>query len=476
MAKGETPREVPSSKFHEAVAMNLPGQEARVFENALLSQNTGATDPGSPMGSRITKINGCLERCKDRPKLVIPFEMIAEDVEYYSKHSLYCKFLGLRVSLQFLENWAQKVWEPEGEMEVTLLANNFFMVTFLCMADRNRVFEGGPYFYNQVGLFVKPWHTGFNPSEELPNRVPVWVRLPRFPIECCREDVLHMLASMLRKPVGPSSQTLGKKVMTFARICVELDLSRPLPDAVEMCAGSYSWVQQLDYETLPFRCRLCHEYGHLVRRCPKAKSVEQQTSPPPRDNPSMDKGKKPVVGEDKDAEGFVRVKARNRNRGQKRTLRERQEEDTFNRFEILDELGQPDVNPGVIIEDEQAGDSRMGTISSIPPVDSHEETTVPMVTDGQTGVQMILEPNGELGQGVENVSIPARTAAPESDKRGKSSPHLDILQKDGKKGVSEKNVKLGRKKDLEKIKMIGETLVESGSVKTLDSHFSTPSK
>ncbi|XP_057817558.2 uncharacterized protein LOC131030678 [Cryptomeria japonica] len=476
MAKGEPPRAVPGSKFQEAVGMNVPGQEARVFENALFSQNTGATDPGSPVGSRITKINECLERCKDRPKLVIPFEMIAEDVEYYSKHSLYCKFLGLRVSLQFLENWAQKVWEPEGEMEVTLLVNNFFMVTFLCMADRNRVFESGPYFYNQVGLFVKPWHAGFNPSEELPNRVPVWVRLPKFPIECCREDVLHMLASMLEKPVGPSSQTLGKKVMTFARICVELDLSRPLPDAVEMCAGSHSWVQQLDYETLPFRCRLCHEYGHLVRRCPKAKSVEQQFSPPSRDIPSADKGKKPVVGEGKDAEGFVQVKARNRNRGQKRTLRERQEEDTFNRFEILDELGQPEVNPGLIIEDEHAGDSRMGTISSIPPADSHGEPAMPMVTDGQTGVQMILEPNVELGQGVENVSILAQTAAPESDKRGKSSPHLGILQKDGKKGVSEKNVKMGRKKDLEKIKMIGETLVESGSVKTLDSHFSTPSK
>ena len=61
-----------------------------------------------------------------------------------------------------------------------------------------------------------------------------------------------MLASMLGKPVGPSTQTLGKKVMTFARICVELDLSRPLPDAVEMCVGSHSWMQQLDYETLPF--------------------------------------------------------------------------------------------------------------------------------------------------------------------------------------------------------------------------------
>lgn len=31
-------------------------------------------------------------------------------------------------------------------MEVTLLANKFVMVTFICLSDRNRVFEGRPYF------------------------------------------------------------------------------------------------------------------------------------------------------------------------------------------------------------------------------------------------------------------------------------------------------------------------------------------
>ena len=133
---------------------------------------------GALNASRITKTNGCLERCKERPKLVIPVEMIAEDVEYYSQHSLYCKFLGMKVSLQFLEVWARRTWELEGEMEIMLLANNYFMVTFNCIADRNRVFEGGPYFHNKVGLFIKPWHAGFNPAGELPNHVPVWVRLP----------------------------------------------------------------------------------------------------------------------------------------------------------------------------------------------------------------------------------------------------------------------------------------------------------
>ena len=89
---------------------------------------------------------------------------------------------------------------------------------------------------------------------------------------------------------------------------------------------------------------------------------------------------------------------------------------------------------------------------------------------------MILEPNVNLGQGVEDVILPGRTMASNTDKQGKSASQLGILQNDGRKSVSEKNVKLGRKKDVEKIKMIGETLVESSSVKTLDSHFSTPLK
>lgn len=52
--------------------------------------------------------------------------------------------------------------------------------------------------------------------------------------------------------------------MTYACIYVEIDLGKPLPDSVDMCMGSYSWVQHLDYETLPFQCHLFHEYGHFL--------------------------------------------------------------------------------------------------------------------------------------------------------------------------------------------------------------------
>lgn len=142
---GEALKAPPAMDFRATVGSKSPSQSMKTFNNNLFSLDSGS---GSAGGSWIAKINGCLERCSERPRLVIPPEMIAKDVEYFSKHSLYCKFLGMRVSLQFLENWAQGTWALEGEMEIMFLANNYFMVTFNCMEDRNRVFEGGSYFYN----------------------------------------------------------------------------------------------------------------------------------------------------------------------------------------------------------------------------------------------------------------------------------------------------------------------------------------
>ena len=61
-------------------------------------------------------------------------------------------------------------------------------------------------------------------------------------------------------------------------------------------------------------------------------------------------------------------------------------------------------------------------------------------------------------------------------KNNKASLSLGIQQKSFKKGPLDKPTKSGRKSDQEKVKIMGENLVESGSVKPIDSHFSHPHK
>lgn len=59
------------------------------------------------------------------------------------------------MSLPFLESWAHGPRSLEGEMKVLLVGTGYFFVIFSCMSNRNKVFEGDPYFYDQVGLFIK---------------------------------------------------------------------------------------------------------------------------------------------------------------------------------------------------------------------------------------------------------------------------------------------------------------------------------
>ena len=65
---------------------------------------------------------------------------------------------------------------------------------------------------------------------------------------------------------------------------------------------------------------------------------------------------------------------------------------------------------------------------------------------------------------------------PDSAKGNKASLGLGIQQKSFKKGSLDKPAKSGRKTNQEKVKIMGENLVESGSVKPIDSHFSHPHK
>jgi len=63
-----------------------------------------------------------------------------------------------------------------------------------------------------------------------------------------------------------------------------MDLSRALPNEVVIEVYDEEWVQVVDYERVPFRCRKCHEHGHLFRDYPQNKR---------EDNPRTNRGKDP---------------------------------------------------------------------------------------------------------------------------------------------------------------------------------------
>lgn len=76
-----------------------------------------------------------------------------------------------------------------------------------------------------------------------------------------------------------------------------MDAFGALPKAVKLEIRDELWLQPVDYEQIPFRCRRRHEHGHLIREFPlrqmeeKSKDTYQKDAdgfikPTPRGKPN----------------------------------------------------------------------------------------------------------------------------------------------------------------------------------------------
>lgn len=78
------------------------------------------------------------------------------------------------------------------------------------------------------------------------------------------------------------------------------------------------WMQTIDYEHIPFRCRKCHEHGHLFRDCPL-------NTPSKDGNPEANKNK----------DDFILTTGKRRQGGKRLATQPNKEPTTSNQFEIL---------------------------------------------------------------------------------------------------------------------------------------------
>jgi hypothetical protein len=235
------------------------------------------------------------------------------------EHALIGKFLGLWPAERDLHKWIKHWWNPKGDYELQLGSKGFFTIILYNLEDKDRIFEGGPYFFNSAGLFLRFWTERFNPDKEDFTMAPVWIRMYSLPQEFWLEEILMGIGNTLGQYVKASEATRQRKYTSYARICVYMNISKALPGAVTLEYQDEDWQQTIDYEHIPFRCRRCHEHGHLYRDCPIIKQATKAT-------------------ENRQKDGFTTVTSKRRNPPRKQAANDRQNIATKNSFEILEQL------------------------------------------------------------------------------------------------------------------------------------------
>lgn len=161
----------------------------------------------------------------------------------------------------------------------------------------------------------------FVPERDTLTSVLVWIRLYSLPLHYWQTESLTAIGNKLGCFFKASEATRRGKYTAFAQICVEMDLFGALLDELILEVFYEEWVQTVAYEHIPFRCRRCHEHGHLFRDFPLSKIKNKSRTS------TM-----------KDTESFQKVS--HKGKGGKRGLKQHQAEGpqvTQNRFQVLEE-------------------------------------------------------------------------------------------------------------------------------------------
>jgi len=219
-----------------------------------------------------------VEKLESTPVLEIKNDQVKGLFKSLQAKAVICRFNGFWPKSHDLHCWIFQNWT--ANCQILLCTKGFFIVQFESLEEYQKVLLQGPWFWGRAGLFITPWFPEFDANTMVVTKMPVWVRLPNLPLPYWHHLVLEDIGNLLGSFIKSDKERQDKGLFTYARICVEIDLSKGLPDRIHLKHESFIWLQRLDYENTAFRCRFCHLTGHLQDTCPLAKKFPKKKKGP----------------------------------------------------------------------------------------------------------------------------------------------------------------------------------------------------
>lgn len=144
------------------------------------------------------------------------------------QHSLYGKFFGKAPPFDIVKANLLARWEEFGEIFISDLPNGYLLIRCAAHKAMQRILFEGPWTVNGVTLQMAPWHPYFEPAFAKMNTAAIWIQLHNLPVDFWDGESLDTITSHFGRLLKIDDYTSSLSRSRFARVCVELDLSKPL--------------------------------------------------------------------------------------------------------------------------------------------------------------------------------------------------------------------------------------------------------
>jgi hypothetical protein len=179
------------------------------------------------------------------------------------RNGVIVKLLWRRIGYKALETRLKQMWVRNGIINMVDVGNDFFLVTFTSSEDHYRALIDGPWMIYDNYLVVREWNPNFHPFGEVIEKVAVWVRFSGLPIEYYDTKMLTFIGNRIGRTVKVDRTTQTQARGKYARLCVEVDLTKPLLAMFQIKDRYY----KVEYEGLHMLCLACGTFGHYKEGC-----------------------------------------------------------------------------------------------------------------------------------------------------------------------------------------------------------------
>ena len=149
------------------------------------------------------------------------------------------------------------------------LGNEWILIRFSNNQDRDLVFYQRPWYVSGLNFVLIPWAPFFDPYNTQITRVDQWIRIPRLPSEFWEAAFLAELLKCVGSVVRVDQKTLLRLKGKFARVCVHIEVTKPLPGSITVSRVEGYLRVPLIYEGLHEVCPLCRGESHQLQSCPE---------------------------------------------------------------------------------------------------------------------------------------------------------------------------------------------------------------
>lgn len=166
-------------------------------EEAALQQEFSALIKSLPAQRARPSVSKFVKKIEGLQEVSLPPSLPRKAALALVEKGLIRKFTGLWPSPKTVQRWVERNWadKTQGKISIRFCGKGYFTFHFETKEDKDLIFRNAPYFMDSRGLYLNKWTPDFDLELDIPNAVPVWVRLPHLPLHCWGDESVRAIGN-----------------------------------------------------------------------------------------------------------------------------------------------------------------------------------------------------------------------------------------------------------------------------------------